>query len=261
MVRLSDVVAFLGEVAPLDYAAKDDNVGLLVGDPTREVRRVMTALTLSPDVAQEAVTAAADLVVVHHPFPYRPLLRVTTIDPVGRILWQLAAAQVAVYSAHTAWDSARGGINELWGEVLGLEDLCPLRDPRPDGAGTGRWGRLGQPERLSQVVDRVKRFLRLERVAVVGNPERFVRTVGIACGSGAELLPAAIEAGCEVLLSGEMSYHRCLQAKAAGLDLILVGHFASERFGMERLAELVAARFPNLEVWASRVESDPLTWL
>jgi hypothetical protein len=43
--------------------------------------------------------------------------------------------------------------------------------------------------------------------------------------------------------------------------LLLAGHYASERFGVERLADVLAARFSALRIWASRDESDPLTWL
>ncbi|MCS7237855.1 MAG: Nif3-like dinuclear metal center hexameric protein [Thermoguttaceae bacterium] len=260
MVTVSDVVAFMQEVAPLEYAAKDDNVGLLLGDPAGEVARVMTALTLSPDVAEEAVEAGVDLVVVHHPFPYRPVMRVITADPVGRLIWRLAGARIAVYSPHTAWDSARGGINDQWAEALGLSNVRPLAELRPDGISAGRWGWLPQTCTLSELVERVKAFVSAQQVGLVGEPDRMVQKVGVACGSGAELLPAAIEAGCEVLISGEMNYHRCLQCKSAGLGLILVGHFASERFAMEHLAKMIARRFPQLKVWASTVEKDPIVW-
>jgi hypothetical protein len=41
----------------------------------------------------------------------------------------------------------------------------------------------------------------------------------------------------------------------------LAGHFASERFAVERLAELLAAEFPSETVWPCRQERDPVQWL
>jgi len=43
--------------------------------------------------------------------------------------------------------------------------------------------------------------------------------------------------------------------------LLLPGHFASERFAVENLAEVLAAEFDELDVWASRREQDPLRWV
>ena len=54
-----------------------DNVGLLVGDPRREVRRMMTCLTITPVTATEAVEQEADLVVSHHPMPFAAVKRLT----------------------------------------------------------------------------------------------------------------------------------------------------------------------------------------
>ena len=49
-----------------------------------------------------------------------------------------------------------------------------------------------------------------------------------------------------------------VEAEAIGLGLVLVGHFASERFGVERLAKVIADEFDEIEAWASLEERDPL---
>jgi putative NIF3 family GTP cyclohydrolase 1 type 2 len=84
--------------------------------------------------------------------------------------------------------------------------------------------------------------------------------VGIACGSAGSFLPHARRAGCQLFITGETSFHSCLEAEALGIALLLPGHYASERFGVEALAGEIQNQFPVLEVWASRVEQDPLTW-
>ena len=60
---------------------------------------------------------------------------------------------------------------------------------------------------------------------------------------------------------GETSFHTCLEAEAANIGLLLPGHFASERFAVEHLAEVLAQQFPSLSVWASREERDPMRWI
>jgi putative NIF3 family GTP cyclohydrolase 1 type 2 len=52
-----------------------------------------------------------------------------------------------------------------------------------------------------------------------------------------------------------------LEAEAAGIGLILTGHYSSERFAVEALADLLARQFSKITCWASRRENDPLNWL
>ena len=71
-----------------------------------------------------------------HPLPFRPVARLTDADPTGAILLDLAAAGIAVWSSHTAWDSAAGGINDQLAERAGLTAVSPLTpDPAAPRAG------------------------------------------------------------------------------------------------------------------------------
>jgi putative NIF3 family GTP cyclohydrolase 1 type 2 len=85
--------------------------------------------------------------------------------------------------------------------------------------------------------------------------------VGIVCGSGGDTIPEVVRGGCETLLTGEIKLHQAVEAAAAGLAVIAVGHHASEQFAMRVLAERLAAAVPGLECRASRVDVDPLGWL
>ena len=260
MLPLGSIMRFLEQLAPLRLAEEWDNVGLLVGDPNRPVERVMTCLTITPTTAAEALRETADLVVSHHPMPFQPLARLTTETTAGRLLLGLAGARVAVYSPHTAWDSAGEGINQQLARMLGLRGVSPLV-PAAEGQGTGRVGWLEEPLELDRLVGRVKQLLGLGQVQVVGRSGQAVRTIAVVCGAAGELLDPARQAGYDCMLTGEARFHTCLEAEARGMSMILVGHYASERLGAERLAELVASQFPGLEVWASRDERDVTRWL
>jgi dinuclear metal center YbgI/SA1388 family protein len=263
MTTVADLCAFLDAFAPPALAAEWDNVGLLVGDRAQKVERVMTCLTITPAAAAEAIRERADLIVTHHPLPFRPLKRLTADEAAGRILLDLIRAGVAVHSPHTAFDSAAAGINQQLAKGLGLEQIQPLEPAMdvPGGVGSGRWGSLSQEQTLGQLAARLKQFLEIGGLHVVGRLEMPITRVAIACGSAGEFLDVAIQHGCHVLVTGETRLHTCYEAEARGVALLLAGHYASERFGVERLAEVLASQFPALNVWASRDERDPLQWL
>jgi dinuclear metal center YbgI/SA1388 family protein len=259
MTSIADVAAFLERYAPPRLAESWDNVGLLVGDAAAPVDRVMTCLTVTPDSAAEAVSRRANLIVAHHPLPFSAVKRLTRDSTVGSMLLDLIAAGVAIYSPHTGFDSAAEGINQRLAEGLELIDIAPLVD-HPEGEGTGRFGRRTSPVSLAELADCLKRFLQIDGLHVVGQPDRRVATIAVGCGAAGELLPAACRLGCDAMVLGETRFHTCLEAEALGVALLLPGHFASERFGVECLAKVLAGQFPAMEIWPSQRERDPLRW-
>jgi dinuclear metal center YbgI/SA1388 family protein len=364
MLTVAAVVDFLKQFAPTRLAADWDNVGLLLGDAGAEVRRVMTCLTVTPEVAAEAAESGAQLIVTHHPVLFRPVKRLTTATPEGRTLLALIRAGVAVYSPHTAFDNTSGGINDILARRLGLTEVRPLRRgegtrqckivvfvpdkdlarvsdalfaagagqigqygecsfrlagtgtffgsdatnptvgqkgrreevsewrleavcpegaveeavaamrrahsyeepaydvyplrPGPSSAGEGRLGRLPQAPPLAELAKAVQAALGAKLVQTVGDLARPVGRLALACGAGGEFFAVAVRARADAFLTGEVRFHDCLAARAEGLALVLPGHYASERCGVEELADVLREKWPGLEVWASRRERDPI---
>jgi dinuclear metal center YbgI/SA1388 family protein len=252
MHTVSDLCQFLEAFAPAELAAEWDNVGLLVGDRAQKVERAMTCLTITPATAAEAIRERANLIVTHHPLPFRPLKRLTADEPAGRMLLDLIRAGIAIHSPHTGFDSASAGINQQFAEGLGLTEIQPLE------LESGRFGQLPRAHTVSEVATLLKQFLKIDALHVAGLADKWITQVGIACGSAGEFLSAAIDHGCQALVTGETRLHTCYEAEARGIALLLVGHYASERFGVESLARTLAVQFPDLAVWASRDEQDPL---
>src|SRR6478752_680636 len=107
MVTLRALVSALDDLAPLRLAESWDNVGLLAGDPAQEVKRVLFTIDLTRDVVAEMVAVGADAVVSYHPPIFAPLKRV----PAEGALAEALRRGFAIYSPHTALDSALGGTN------------------------------------------------------------------------------------------------------------------------------------------------------
>jgi dinuclear metal center YbgI/SA1388 family protein len=250
----------------------------------------MTCLTVTTTTVAEAVSQGANLIVSHHPLPFHPLRTITDDTSTGRLLLQLITAGIGVYSPHTAFDSADAGINQHLAIGLGLQEIKPLiptaatNDAKPDrhsqskrasqsheddmksitvyskvgDSGAGRQGWLGESLSLTEMADRVKSFLDIRTVQVVGTESQHISRVAIACGSGGSFLKQAIAWDCDCLVTGEATFHTCLEAEANGVGLVLPGHFASERFALVALADYLSEQLAGIEVWASRTERDPL---
>ncbi|MGC1273932.1 MAG: Nif3-like dinuclear metal center hexameric protein [Planctomycetaceae bacterium] len=267
MPSVSDLTAFLDAFAPATLAEPWDNVGLLLGDASVEVRNVMTCLTLTPDVAQEAIDAQVGLIVTHHPILFRPIKRITTETAEGAMLLALAKAGIAVHSPHTAFDGTADGINDRICRRLGLENVCPIRplagspadsealDGRPIGA--GRYGALTTTLDFTAFTDHVRTVFDLTILEAVPS-SGMVSKVAVACGAAAEFLSDAIRADCEVLVTGEARFHAAIEARTRGVGLVLLGHYASERFAVEELANVISRQFSDVVAWPSRVERDPI---
>src|SRR5207237_4521701 len=117
------------------------------------------------------------------------------------------------------------------------------------------------PQPLAGLARTVKTALRAGMVQTVGGAAAPVERVAIVCGAGGELLHDAVRARADVLLTGEMRFHDYLAAQAQGLALVLPGHYATERCGVEDLADRLSKQWPTLTVWASRREADPVCWV
>lgn len=263
MISINDICQFLEEFAPTRLAEDWDNVGLLVGDREASAEKIMACLTVTPDSAAEAIERGCDLIVSHHPVMFRPTNRITTDSTPTRLLWDLIRAGVAIYSPHTSFDSAAGGINQSLCDKLGLKEIKPLVPivDDPDALGAGRVGKLGKPTMLSDFVSTIKTQFGLDGLHIVGNMDQEISKVASACGSGGSFLSAAAKQSVDCFVTGETTFHTCLEAESQNVALVLLGHYTSERFAVEMLADKIREKFSSLDVWPSAKESDPLKWV
>ena len=248
MPTVREIEQALFELAPREGAMDWDNVGHLLGDPDREVSRVLVALDITEDVADEAISHGCELIVAHHPVMncrWLPVQSVRSDTPQGHLLLKLLRNGVSAICMHTNLDVAWGGVNDILAEKLKLVDPGPLCDN-----GLGRVGRLEEPMDLADFVRFVSRSLGCNgvRYAGAGKPVCRVAVGGGACG---DFEDDAIRAGCDTFVTADLSYHQFLDAKGKGINLIDAGHFPTEDPVCEKLVQYVSDRFQELVVTKS----------
>ncbi|WP_274476094.1 Nif3-like dinuclear metal center hexameric protein [Mangrovimonas aestuarii] len=117
---VQDVINYLEELAPLNYAEDFDNVGLLVGDKSASVTGVLVTLDTLEEVVDEAIQNNCNLIVTFHPIIFKGLKKITGKNYVERVVLKAIKKDIAIYAIHTALDNAFTGVNHQICEQLGL---------------------------------------------------------------------------------------------------------------------------------------------
>jgi dinuclear metal center YbgI/SA1388 family protein len=125
-VTVGDVISQLERIYPPSSAADWDAVGLVCGDPSVPVHRILFAIDPTAAVVEEAKEWGAQLVVTHHPLLLRGVHGVPTTTAKGRVVHELVRSGMALYVAHTNADVAAPGVSDALARVIGLQDLAPL---------------------------------------------------------------------------------------------------------------------------------------
>lgn len=130
MATVVDIVTLIEKhIAGPELAESWDNCGLQVGDRSWEVRKIITALDPLEQVIDHACTLGADLLITHHPLIFKPLKSLDISSSVGRIIAKALTHHLAIYSAHTNYDCAQGGLNDVLGRKMGITDMRVLGRP------------------------------------------------------------------------------------------------------------------------------------
>ncbi len=125
-MQLKTLLDALEEIAPVGGAEPWDNVGLLTGDPLQTISRVMLAIDYTAAVADEARNLNCDCIIAYHPPIFSALKRLVA-DGAGSLIHDAIRRGVAIYSPHTAWDTAADGTNDFLADCLRLTGVRPLR--------------------------------------------------------------------------------------------------------------------------------------
>ena len=241
-MRVGDITAVLEAFAPLRIQESWDNSGLLIGSADDPVHGVLVGFDCTPELIREAVEKGCDLVVTHHPLIFKGLRRISGQDPVGAAVMEAVKAGVAVYAAHTTADKVLEGVSGAMARRLGLEDIRIL-EGEDEGVGLGCIGTLPSPLTGEQALAWVKERFGLRLIRCSRPLPTPIRRVAVMGGSGASEISAALSAGAQLFISGDISYHHFFTPE--GFMIMDIGHFESEVEIVDILLAQIRKNFPN----------------
>ena len=257
-MTISTLIEYLDAELHPEYQEKYDNAGFLLGDPEQECRGALVALDVTDEVIDEAVERGANIIVTHHPMIFGGVKRITPADSTGRMIYSLIRNGISVYAAHTNLDNLPQGVNGILAERLGLTD-CHILQPLADGgavsnpsgeAGAGMVGVLSHPMTAIDFLRQTKEILGLPVVRHSDIAIPTVQRVAICGGAGNFLIGAAMKAGADIYLTGDLKYHDFQRAEGR-ITLVDIGHFESEQFSKELIYSIISKKFSNFACFIS----------
>lgn len=243
------VIEILEKQSPKSYACDWDNVGLLVGREDKEIQKIYIALDATDEAIEEAIANGADMLLTHHPMIFKGMKRVTQEDFIGRRIIRLIQNDMVYYAMHTNFDVM--GMADLAADYLEISDTRVLEITSVSETGEegiGRYGSLKKEMTVRECCEEVKQAFSLENVKVFGNLERKVKTAAISPGSGRSVISNALQAGVDVLITGDIDHHEGIDAVAQKLTVIDAGHYGVEHIFIPYMEQYLKREAKELEI-------------
>jgi dinuclear metal center YbgI/SA1388 family protein len=250
-----DIVKYLDAKYPKELAYEWDNVGLQIGSLNKKVTTILITLDVTKETIKEAITHQAEMIISHHPLIFKPIHSVTIESPRGWMINQLLKNDMTLYTMHTNYDLADGGMNDVLAALLGISN--PLLLDEIDKI--GRYGDV-EPMGMLAYIAKVKEVLNTDSVRFVGSLDKTVKRVGISGGSGSNHVGQAKKQNCDLYITGDVTYHTALDCEQMGLNVLDVGHYAEKVF-KKAIFEDLKVNFPEIKIVISSIKTDPFTTL
>ena len=278
-MKIYQVVDALEQYAPLPLQEGYDNAGLQVGlTEAVEVSGALLCLDVTEAVVDEAIRKGCNLIVSHHPLIFRKLARISDENYVQRTVMKVIKNDIAIVSMHTNLDAATGGVNFKIAEKLGLCNVRFFGGEKEVNGVKGGEGVMGEiaDEAIEASSDLKERFsegiaaddlilmlrdrFRVESVQCNELLRRPIRKVALCGGAGSFLLDAAIAAGADAFITGEMHYHEFFGHEQE-IQICVIGHYQSEQFTSEIFQSIIEEKCPGVKCYISEINTNPILYL
>lgn len=245
-MKCEEIIALLEKQSPTEYAEAWDNVGLLVGRKSKEIKRILLALDATKEVCSYAINNHYDMIVTHHPMIFSKINRVNDESVLGDKIISLIEHGICCYAMHTNFDTI-GGMARIVSSILDIDTYGVLEETK-DGEGIGCVGELPSAMTLRELACFVKDKFGLDNVIVFGKDDEIIKKVAVSPGSGKDEIEYALEKRVDCLLTGDIGHHSGIDAVEMGLTIIDASHHGLEKIFMEYIKEYLTDNCDKIEV-------------
>ena len=264
-VELGQLIETFEKRWPLSGAEEWDAPGLIAGNSSQRISRVLLSVDVTDEIITEAIDGEFDLILAHHPYLLRGVKTLSESKAKGASLSRAIRAGVGVYAAHTNADVVSSGVSHVMAEALGVANSVPLLPTTEKTVGHGRIGNLVAPVKLGDFARAISKVLpsTATGIRVAGDFEQLVQKVAVCGGAGDSFIEAAVSAGADVYVTSDLRHHPVQDAREQALldggtpALVDVSHWASEWLWLEVAARELAEEFSSIQFVVSHIRTDP----
>lgn len=227
-MKLAKLIEKLNEKFPENICESWDNVGLLIGDKNKDIKRVLLALDINSKVVDKAIEMNADLIISHHPLIFRPLKKILSDDIIGSRIINLIKNDISVYAMHTNLDSSFGGLNDYVFNLLNIQSKRIYVDQtnnRPI-----RYYELDEAINIEKISKKIKEALNIDKLRIISDEyysSSMIKKIALVTGSGMDFFDE-IKDKVDLFITADVKYHEAQDALEKGLSIIDFGHYESE---------------------------------
>ena len=239
MAQLQDILQWCDQTL-LSSEFKDYAPNGLQIEGKADVKKIVCAVTASLDAIDAAIEAQADLLLVHHGYFWKGEPAPITGMRGARIK-KLIQHDISLVGYHLPLDAHPSlGNNAAIAELLELENIQALNpnDRHP----IGNIGYLKQAVSAEAFKQQLSDVFSREIIHLPSTTEK-IQKIGFCTGAAQDFIIQAAEQGCDAYISGEVSERTFYEARELNVHYFACGHHATERYGVQRLAQALSKQF------------------
>lgn len=217
MYNVKEIIDKIEKYAPLETQAKWDNSGWQINLRKENATKIMTAVTVTQDVINQAKEQKCDLILSHHPLIFEPLKSIKAGEITDAVI-----NGIQIYSGHTNIDLAKGGTTDTLSEKCGF-GICENVEEFVN------YKFLDKEIRVDFLIEDIKQRLNLDCLKIINlEQKKTIKSVAFCAGAGGFDIPFVNKMGIDLYITGEVKFHEAIEAK----DTVVfeVGHYDSEKY-------------------------------
>jgi dinuclear metal center YbgI/SA1388 family protein len=206
-----------------------------------EIKKIITGVTATQALIEQAIAQKADALLVHHGFFWKNEAYAIRGMKYKRIK-ALLEHDINLFAYHLPLDAhAQLGNNAQLGKLLTIDNVKPLLGLKPEGI--VMQGELNTPLSAQEFSGQISTILQRQCLHIGATSNKTIKTVAWCTGGGQGYIEAVAEQGIDAFITGEASEQTTHIAREMDIHFFAAGHHATERYGIKTLGEYLQQKF------------------
>jgi dinuclear metal center YbgI/SA1388 family protein len=263
-MKINKVLDVLESWMPKEISEDFDNVGLLIGDASKDLKNILVTLDATVDVIGEAIDKDCNLIISYHPIIFEGIKRINEEKGyVQKALIKAIENRISIYALHTSMDNHPNGISESLAKIIGLNKTFTLipKEKKINNlkTGMGTVGYLKSKISEEKFLDLVKKKINNTLIRHSKKTGKKISKVAIVAGSGSFAIDDCLDNNVDALITSDLKYHKFFIENDKIL-LVDIGHFESEKHIKLVIQEYLKKKLPNFTILLSEKNVNPVNY-